>query len=111
MWKRWNIIVTTAALLAGVPWVAKAQTPINVSYQPAVYWALPYYLATEKGWWKEVGLAPSFSVFPAARRKSRRPKPVPGMSAAPARSRRFSERHDRACSRSALPMTNPRPMS
>jgi len=65
MWKRWNIIVTTAALLAGVPWVAKAQTPINVSYQPAVYWALPYYLATEKGWWKEVGLAPSFSVFPA----------------------------------------------
>ncbi len=65
MWKRWNITVTMAALLAGVPWAAKAQTPINVSYQPAVYWALPYYLATEKGWWKELGLAPSFSVFPA----------------------------------------------
>ena len=65
MWKRLNFAVTIAALLAGMPWAAKAQTPINVSYQPAVYWALPYYLATEKGWWKEVGLAPSFSVFPA----------------------------------------------
>ena len=39
--------------------------PINVSYQPALYWALPFYVATEKGWWKEVGLAPSFSTFPA----------------------------------------------
>jgi NitT/TauT family transport system substrate-binding protein len=44
---------------------AVAQTAINVSYQPALYWALPYYIATEKGWWKDVGLAPTFSVFPA----------------------------------------------
>ena len=40
-------------------------TPIKISYQPALYWALPYYVATEKGWWKEVGLAPEFSTFPA----------------------------------------------
>ena len=65
MWKRSGIVGAIAALLANLPWAAQAQTPINVSYQPAVYWALPYYLATQKGWWKEIGLAPSFSVFPA----------------------------------------------
>lgn len=40
-------------------------TPIKISYQPAVYWALPFYVATEKGWWAEVGLKPEFSIFPA----------------------------------------------
>lgn len=65
MWKRSGIIGALAAVLTNLPWAAQAQTPINVSYQPAVYWALPYYLATQKGWWKEVGLVPSFSVFPA----------------------------------------------
>lgn len=56
-----------AALLAGGAYPAQAQelTPINVSYQPALYWALPFYLATEKAWWAEVGLEPSFSTFPA----------------------------------------------
>jgi NitT/TauT family transport system substrate-binding protein len=57
--------LATAAGLTTAPAAPRAQTPINVSYQPALYWALPYYIATEKGWWKEVGLAPSFSVFPA----------------------------------------------
>ncbi|MFH1553401.1 MAG: ABC transporter substrate-binding protein [Pseudomonadota bacterium] len=38
---------------------------INISYQPSLYWALPFYIASEKGWWKEVGLAPSFATFPA----------------------------------------------
>jgi ABC-type nitrate/sulfonate/bicarbonate transport system substrate-binding protein len=41
-----------------------AQTPIRVSYQP-LYWALPFFIATEKGYWKEIGLAPEFSLFPA----------------------------------------------
>jgi NitT/TauT family transport system substrate-binding protein len=36
-----------------------------VSYQPALYWSLPYYIATEKGWWKEVGLEPNFTTFPS----------------------------------------------
>lgn len=44
---------------------AQALTPIKVSYQPSLYWALPFHVATEKGWWKEVGLAPEFSTFPA----------------------------------------------
>lgn len=50
-------------LLAAVP--AAAQTAIKVSYQPALYWALPFFIASEKGWWKEVGLAPEFSTFAA----------------------------------------------
>lgn len=44
---------------------AQAQTPIKISYQPAVYWALPFYVATEKNFWAEAGLAPEFSTFPA----------------------------------------------
>lgn len=65
MWRRSSAAVAVVAALTGMPLAAKAQTPINVSYQPAVYWALPYYIATEKGWWKEIGLVPTFSVFPA----------------------------------------------
>src|SRR4051812_50228280 len=58
-------IAAALMALAGAPLEATVQTPIGVSYQPALYWALPYYVATEKGWWKEVGLQPNFSVFPA----------------------------------------------
>ncbi|KUL94554.1 nitrate ABC transporter substrate-binding protein [Bosea sp. WAO] len=43
----------------------QAQTAIGVSYQPSLYWALPFHYATVKGWWKEVGLTPNFSTFPA----------------------------------------------
>jgi len=55
------------SLVLGVSSAAHAQalTPIKVSYQPSLYWALPFHVATEKGWWKEVGLAPEFSTFPA----------------------------------------------
>jgi len=44
---------------------AQALTEIKVSYQPALYWALPFFVATEKNWWAEVGLKPEFSTFPA----------------------------------------------
>ncbi|WJR80868.1 ABC transporter substrate-binding protein [Bradyrhizobium sp. NP1] len=44
---------------------AGAQTAIGVSYQPSLYWALPFHYANVKGWWKEVGLTPTFSTFPA----------------------------------------------
>ena len=55
------------SLAFGVVGVAQAQalTPIKISYQPSLYWAMPFHVATEKGWWKEVGLAPEFSTFPA----------------------------------------------
>ena len=70
----------SAIVLASATLGAQAQAPlqeINVSYQPALYWALPFYVATEKGWWAELGLKPEFSVFPAG---------VPQMAAAAAKS-------------------------
>ena len=50
-----------------VPAMAAAQDAqeIAVSYQPALYWALPYYVADQMGWWGEVGLEPSYSTFPS----------------------------------------------
>jgi NitT/TauT family transport system substrate-binding protein len=55
------------AALAAAAAGAHAQAPveIKVSYQPALYWSLPFYVATEKGWWGELGLKPVFSTFPA----------------------------------------------
>ncbi len=65
--KTWMASMLGLALLAGGVGVASAQTltPIKISYQPSLYWAMPFHVATEKGWWKEVGLAPEFSTFPA----------------------------------------------
>ena len=55
------VVITAAATGA----TAQQPTEIKVSYQPALYWSLPYYVATEKGFWAEVGLKPVFSTFPA----------------------------------------------
>src|SRR5436190_8423885 len=72
-------LVCALVLVTGSVTPLKAQqlTAIGVSYQPAVYWALPYYIASEKGWWKEVGLDPQFSTFPSG---------APQMAAAAAKS-------------------------
>jgi NitT/TauT family transport system substrate-binding protein len=59
-------IAAAWALVAGSAISAAAQeAAIGVSYQPALYWSLPYYIASQKGWWKEVGLDPQFSTFPS----------------------------------------------
>jgi len=62
MKKQIRTLVALAALAAAP---AFAQQEIKVSYQPALYWSLPFYVATEKGWWAELGLKPVFSTFPA----------------------------------------------
>src|SRR5437773_7486836 len=55
-----------AVMLSCIATGAHAQpTEIKVSYQPALYWALPFYIASEKGWWAELGLKPTYSTFPA----------------------------------------------
>jgi len=61
------VLAAAGALVAGWTMPVAAQQPrsIGVSYQPALYWSLPYYIASEKGWWKEVGLEPRFSTFPS----------------------------------------------
>lgn len=71
------LILALAALAAGAVTPARAQTRIGVSYQPALYWSLPYYIASQKGWWKEMGLDPHFSTFPAG---------APQVAAAPSKS-------------------------
>ncbi|TAM82338.1 MAG: nitrate ABC transporter substrate-binding protein [Candidimonas sp.] len=60
-----GLLVATSGALFAPGSQAKPLTEIKVSYQPAVYWALPFYIATQKGWWAELGLKPKFSVFPA----------------------------------------------
>ena len=81
MWKLLSAALAIIGVTGGAPAPAAAQTPINISYQPSLYWALPFYIATEKGWWEELGLEPNFSTFPAARRRSQRRRRSPGMSA------------------------------
>jgi NitT/TauT family transport system substrate-binding protein len=60
-------LAATLALALTTVGASQAQplTEIKVSYQPALYWALPFFVATEKGWWAELGLKPEFSTFPA----------------------------------------------
>lgn len=67
MIRRTLLAATAAALLTAQPAPATAQAtvPIKVSYQPALYWAVPFFIAAEKGWWREVGLVPEFSTFAA----------------------------------------------
>jgi NitT/TauT family transport system substrate-binding protein len=60
-----NIAVGITLASATLGASAQQLTEIKVSYQPALYWALPFYVATEKGWWAELGLKPAFSIFPA----------------------------------------------
>ncbi len=67
MIKRLIAVLAVAAIFGNV-YAARAATPlrpINISYQPTNYWALPFVLATKKGWWQKVGLQPKFSTFPA----------------------------------------------
>lgn len=56
----------SATLVApAAPARAEGLTKISISYQPSLYWALPFYIAAEKGWWKDVGLDATFVTFPA----------------------------------------------
>jgi ABC-type nitrate/sulfonate/bicarbonate transport system substrate-binding protein len=60
-----TLLAAAVSLVSAQSVNAQTLTPIKVSLQPSLYWALPFHVATEKGWWKEVGLAPEFSSFPA----------------------------------------------
>ena len=53
------------AVFCAAPAFSQQPAEIKVSYQPALYWSLPFFVATEKGWWAELGLKPVFSTFPA----------------------------------------------
>jgi sulfonate transport system substrate-binding protein len=59
--------VTAAALAALLPLGAAAQDlkEVRISSQPALLGSVPFALANEKGWWKEVGLKVTVTEFPA----------------------------------------------
>jgi NitT/TauT family transport system substrate-binding protein len=42
----------------------KNLTVIKVSYIPALYWSLPFFIATDRDWWTELGLKPEFKTYP-----------------------------------------------
>ena len=65
--KRFIAAIAAGITLGAFTGIAHAQQPteIKISYQPAVYWALPFYVADQKGWYAELGLKPVFSTFPA----------------------------------------------
>jgi NitT/TauT family transport system substrate-binding protein len=65
MTKHLRQLLFAAALCTAASATQAQLTEIKVSYQPALYWALPFYVASEKNWWAEVGLKPTFSTFPA----------------------------------------------
>jgi ABC-type nitrate/sulfonate/bicarbonate transport system substrate-binding protein len=65
MRKTRQLIAAASAVLAIGTAAAQAAEEIKVSYQPALYWSLPFYIASEKNWWAELGLKPTFSTFPA----------------------------------------------
>ena len=56
-----------AALLAAAASTALAQElkEVRISSQPALLGSVPFTLAEEKGWWKEVGLKVTITNFPA----------------------------------------------
>lgn len=58
-------VLASALPAASPPAVAASPAKIIVSYQPANYWALPFYLATKMGWWKDVGLNATYVKFPS----------------------------------------------
>src|SRR5579871_4786116 len=66
-------LVAIPLAFAAVLAQAQALTEIKASSQPGLYWGLPFFIATEKGWWAEAGLKTSFTMFPAG---------VPQMAAA-----------------------------
>lgn len=61
-------LLAAAALAAAAfaaPAGAQQTTKLNISMQPALYSMFPLHLATEQNWWRQVGIEPAFSSFPA----------------------------------------------
>ncbi|WP_431302336.1 ABC transporter substrate-binding protein [Sediminicoccus sp. BL-A-41-H5] len=58
-------LVAAGLAIAGLPAMAQQTTRLNISMQPALYSMVPLHLATEQGWWRQMGIEPNFSSFPA----------------------------------------------
>ena len=60
-----NWIAAPLLVLASLSAPAQDLKEVRVSSQPALVGSLPFLLADEKGWWKEVGLKVTVTNFPA----------------------------------------------
>ncbi len=65
MLKRTLIAAGLAVATLAAPAQAQQLTRLNISMQPALYSMVPLHLATEQGWWRQMGIEPNFSSFPA----------------------------------------------
>jgi ABC-type nitrate/sulfonate/bicarbonate transport system substrate-binding protein len=65
MFKRTLLAATLAVATFAAPATAQQLTRLNISLQPALYSMVPLHLATEQGWWRQMGIEPNFSSFPA----------------------------------------------
>jgi ABC-type nitrate/sulfonate/bicarbonate transport system substrate-binding protein len=77
MKRLWTMANAAIIALFGLTATPAAAQGIGISYQPGLYWSLPFYIAMEKGWWREAGLEPRFSSFPSG---------APQVAAAPSKS-------------------------
>jgi len=57
------LILSCVAFGRLAPAIAQAPASIRVSYQPATFWSLPFYVAAEKGFWEAEGLKPELVPF------------------------------------------------
>jgi NitT/TauT family transport system substrate-binding protein len=65
MFRRTLLAATFAAAALAAPAQAQQLTRLNISIQPALYQMVPLHVAVEQGWWRQVGIEPNFSSFPA----------------------------------------------
>ena len=65
MFRRTLLAATLAAAALAPSAGAQQLTRLNISMQPALYSMVPLHLATEQGWWRQMGIEPNFSSFPA----------------------------------------------
>jgi len=65
MFRRTLLAASLAAATLTAPAMAQQTTRLNISLQPALYSMVPLHLATEQGWWRQMGIEPNFSSFPA----------------------------------------------
>lgn len=57
------VTIVALGIVGGEAWAQVTNPfPLRVSQQPQ-RWALPWYIATKKGWWEKIGLQPTMSTF------------------------------------------------
>ena len=58
-------VATTLFAMSASPALAQDLKEVRISSQPALLGSVPFALADEKGWWKELGLKVTVTNFPA----------------------------------------------